>query len=407
MSQKSRWTRKRKRKDGADSTSEIQNLTTKTGKVSLGLIETILDEMKNEFNREVNTLSDDECKQISSTESSDKIENPIKTGHGESKASTILYKTEGKSMRVSDRFKSQISSSKIPNESRVRNRNSSSKILENGRNNSTTLYLVAESEVDVSGSPLSVLTASSKRLLRSHATAVNAETEISARVKSSVHSKVSLRKCVLQSTFGTLRQGDDKNSNAQTLNTLLHESSSLIPVDKNNASRTSKNCARLPPQSLKSTRLSQQLARRANLKLNNIVESTSSNEDSASKTNTFECESYWLGTQKTVKSVLSSNTQTYTKTEKHEYRPYKGLSYPFKKHNVRTKLSQRHVNNVTNNSSSEKKTSEKQEKKTEEMVVTKVQHTLMTAQSEQLDYRDASAKSHVVDFPSSVVAKSK
>jgi hypothetical protein len=102
--------------------------------------------------------------------------------------------------------------------------------------------------------------------------------------------------------------------------------------------------------------------------------------------------------------VHSSNAQTYTKTGKRRYRPYKGLRYSFTGNNIRrTKPPRRQVkesNNTSNVDVTENKSSEPE--KQNEVVVLPEEQTAVAvpAQQEQLECADPIAKSHAAEFPS-------
>ncbi|PSN49961.1 hypothetical protein C0J52_08773 [Blattella germanica] len=352
-----------------DTASENENVASRTSKVDLGLIETILDEMKSEFNREVNigenvskdksdeskditekqsiavknellkpaeedgnkknnnSKVDDKSERNNASESSDKTEKPIEKEDGESGVSVETSKQEEKQMKLeSDDSKSRISLNSTKTSDELTDENKKIKlknVQEKESNSSDTLSSVKESEINVSVASSSsslVITplSSGKRSLRSKAAAAKAQAEEPAGVKRSARrrSKDSPRESVLQSaiarkekSFSTLSQIDDKSSSARNMKILSHRSPRSprhSPVDKNQVSRTSKSPARLPPPPPKSPRLAQQVAEQANSKSNRTEENTSANVDLTSNTSLTEGQSERSVTQKSMRSVVKS-----------------------------------------------------------------------------------------------------
>ncbi|XP_021933678.1 histone-lysine N-methyltransferase EHMT2 isoform X2 [Zootermopsis nevadensis] len=481
--------------DGSDSKSDkstpcvaLEVEHTAVGKVGIDLIETILGEMKSEFNREVNTIenvrkdkvsrtskgmTDEEClsvkneSQVSEAgkqkQSEVKLESDPNSNNQSSAVVSAVGNTKEKQYEVVD-------SAEIPNvsskndglsgkasgdpkprivmtlkaeDSSDGNRKIKAKGTQGSESNGEEVWTLVNPELggDTGGSDTfaapsttaSGLT-SGKRSLRSQmaaaaaAAAAKATVEESAGVKRSARrrSKDSPRESVLQSaiarkekSFSNLGQGEDKISAARNLKVSLHRSPRLSPTEKNQAAgltRTSKSPAKasLPPS--KSARLSQQ-----NLHNDHISTKSGKSEDIASLTansvtkssvagnksshsSTSRAESGVKTTLKSQSQVPSSNAQTYTKTGKRRYRPYKGLRYSFTGNNVRrAKPPRRQIKESNSNSNvagTEKKSSEPEE--TNEMMVLpdKQPVTVVQSQQEQLACADPIAKSHAAEFPS-------
>ncbi|XP_069690124.1 histone-lysine N-methyltransferase EHMT2 isoform X2 [Periplaneta americana] len=268
---------------------------------------------------------------------------------------------------------------------------------------------------------------SGKRSLRSQAAAAKASAEEPTGVKRSARrrSKDSPRESVLQSaiarkekSFSNLGQGEDKSSAARNLKVTTHRSPRLSPVERNQAAaaRTSKSPARPPPPHPKSPRLAQQSAQNEqNLKSSKSDDSNTNGETPAKAVSgqlTNKAEAGVKGTMKPQSHVQSA--QTYTKTGKRRYRPYRGLRYSFTGNNVRrTKPPRRQIkvnrsSNNSNNSGSVDKKSSEPEETNEAVVLPEEQPTaVVPAQQEQLECADPIAKSHASEFPSADVCGSR
>jgi hypothetical protein len=475
--------------DGNDSKSDkstscvvLEMDRTTIGKVGIGLIETILGEMKSEFNREVNTIenvrkdkgsraskgmTDDESLSVKNESQDSEID--------EQKQSEIKLDTEPDSNNQSSAVVSAVGntnenqceavdsaetpslsskndvSGKACGDAKPRivmtlktedssdgNKKIKDKSTQDSVSNSEEVWtsvnpeLVDETGGDTFATPPTTASGltSGKRSLRSQvaAAAAKATVEESAGVKRSARrrSKDSPRESVLQSaiarkekSFSNLGQGEEKISAARNLKVSIHRSPRLSPPEKNqtaSSTRTSKSPARAPLPPSKSPRLSQQNLHNDHTpakssKSENIASPTaepvtksSSAGNKSSHSTTSKAETGVKTTLKSQSHVQSSNTQTYTKTGKRRYRPYKGLRYSFTGNNVRrTKPPRRQIkesNSNNNVDATEKKSSEPEE--TNEMMVLpdKQPVAVVLSQQEQLVCADPIAKSHAAEFPS-------
>jgi hypothetical protein len=476
--------------DGNDSKSDkavsyvvLETDRKTSSKVGIGLIETILGEMKSEFNREVNTIENVKkdkgtrtSKVVTDDESSVKNESQ-ESETGEQKLTEVKLDSEPDSNNqnsavvsavgsANEKHSEVVGSAETPSES-CKNDGMSGKAVsgdakprivitlktsedssdgskktkakntQDSESNSEEVWTLVNPESrgetggDTSVTPLPTASSglvSGKRSLRSQAAAAAAaksSVEEPAGVKRSARrrSKDSPRESVLQSaiarkekSFSNLGQGEDKTSAARNLKVSTHRSPRLSPIEKSQAAgttRTSKSPARasLPPS--KSSRLSQQNLHNDQTpakpsKPEDVItepatrSSSAGNKSAHSTTNKAE-----TGVKTAVKPqshVQSGNTQTYTKTGKRRYRPYKGLRYSFTGNNVRrTKPPRRQIKESNSNSNmdaTEKKSSEPEE--TNEIVILPEEQpaTVVPAQQEQLECADPIAKSHAAEFPS-------
>jgi hypothetical protein len=222
-----------------------------------------------------------------------------------------------------------------------------------------------------------------------------------------------------EKSFSNLGQGDDKISAARNLKVSLHRSPRLSPIEKNQtagSTRTSKSPARAPLPLPKSPRLSQQNSHNdhtpaksnksedtANLTVEPVTKTSSAGNKSSHST-TSKAETGMKTSVKSQSHVQSSNTQTYTKTGKRRYRPYKGLRYSFTGNNVRrSKPPRRQIKESNSNSNvdaTEKKSSEPEETSELMILPDKQPVTVVLSQQEQLVFVDPIAESHAAEFPS-------
>jgi hypothetical protein len=466
--------------------TEIDRKT--TSKVGIGLIETILGEMKSEFNREVNIIENvkkdkDEGKDKVLEENKGSIDDESLSAKGETedseacgqKQSDVILDTEPGGIdqkdadvcAVSDKSDKEsevIDGAETPSESSKNDsvldkangeakprivitlktsedssegtKKIKAKSTQDSGSNSEEVWSLVNSEVkgekagDTSATPLKIASpglASGKRSLRSQAAAATtkAAVEEPAGVKRSARrrSKDSPRESVLQSaiarkekSFSNLSQGEDKISAARNLKVSTYRSPRLSPIEKNQAAATGRTCkspvrASLPQP--KPPRLSQQ-----NL-YNDQTPKLNKSEDNASTTSELTTRSSSTGNKSALSSaskaetavkttvkpqnhVQSTNAQTYTKTGKRRYRPYKGLRYSFTGNNARrTKPSRRHnkdANSGNNVDAAEKKSSEPEE--TQEVVALPEEPpTAVPSQQEEPECADPIAESHAAEFP--------
>ena len=451
-------------------------------KVGLDLIETILGEMKSEFNREVHTIDTSKNDQDKDNHASTELTNDksltVKNeseecGAGEQSQTEVKLDSHNQKSDVAsavgnmkEKESEVANSAEVPSESSKSDglsggadddddagddakprivitlktgedssdwtKKTRAKSTQDSESNSEDVWTSANPELGgetggdtcaIAGSAL----VSGKRSLRSQAAAAaKASIEEPAGVKRSARrrSKDSPRESVLQSaiarkekSFSNLGQGEDKLSVARNLKVLAHRSPRLSPIERNQAAgttRTSKSPARapLPP---KSSRLNQQNSHNeqnsaksmksedgAGTGAEPITKSSSAGNKSAHSTTTKTLPTVKT-TVKAQSHVHNTNAQTYTKTGKRRYRPYKGLRYSFTGSNIRrAKPPRRQVkesSNTSNMDATEKKSSEP-EKQNDVVLPEEQAAIIVPAQQEQLECADPIAKSHAAEFPS-------
>jgi hypothetical protein len=458
-----------------------------SSKVGIGLIETILGEMKSEFNREVNIIEnvkkdkdEDKCLQASKglidDESLTVKDETQEIEAGEQKQgdvnldtesgstnqkSSVVYAISNTSEKESDIVNSaEIASEASKIDSIVGKASSDvkprivitlktsedtsegtkkikAKSTQDSESNSEELWSLVSPELkgeksgDTSATPqknASPGLASGKRSLRSQAATatVKATLEEPAGVKRSARrrSKDSPRESVLQSaiarkekSFSNLSQGEDKSSAARNLKVSTYRSPRLSPIEKNQAAGTARTCkspVRAPLPQPKPSRLSQQnlyndqapKSNKSEDNANTTAESTARSSSTGNKSALSVTSKTETAVKTAVKSqnhVQSSNPQTYTKTGKRRYRPYKGLRYSFTGNNVRrTKPSRRHIKECNSSISidaAEKKSVEPEEPQ-EAVVMPEEPPATVPSQQEELECADPIAESHAAEFPS-------
>ncbi|XP_023727784.1 histone-lysine N-methyltransferase EHMT2 isoform X3 [Cryptotermes secundus] len=463
-----------------------------SSKVGIGLIETILGEMKSEFNREVRTTENvktekekDEDKDKGIQASKGLIDGQSLTVKGEApesetdeqKQSDINLDTEsgGNNQNSavvftvsceSEKESEVIDSAETPSESSKNDsilckasgdakprivitlktsedssegtKKIKAKSTQDSESNSEEVWSLVNPELkgetggETSAVPpktASPSLASGKRSLRSQAAAAAAKATVEepAGVKRSARrrSKDSPRESVLQSaiarkekSFSNLSQGEDKISAARNLKVSTYRSPRLSPIEKNQAAgttRTSKSPARAPLSPFKSPKLSQQnsyndQASRSNKPEDNAsttAEPTTRSSSTGNKSTVFSTSKAETTVKTTVKPqnyVQSGHAQTYTKTGKRRYRPYKGLRYSFTGNNVRrTKPSRRQIkesNSNNNVDAAEKKSPEPEETNEVAVMPEEPLATVVSSQQEEPECADPIAESHAAEFPS-------
>ena len=402
--------------------SALVNTPSRTGKVEMDLIETILDEMKTEFNRSVDieedlkNTSDESSKDSADDESvavkKESSTSDIKTEAETEKRDPVELKTEGdnaeKEVIKCDNVESDnVETGKATladngnSERTLRtpdDRNKKSKRnVENESNNTDTLSCDTETGNEtVLSTPSEPRVASlGKRSLRSKAAAAKLQLEEPAGVKRSARrrSKDSPRESVLQSAIARKEKSFSSLSNSKETGRslrLTHHS----PVDKMQSSRASKSPARAQLPTPKSPRLAQQIADLASKE----EESTSTTVESPVLNHSDPP----VVTKIVRTPVQTSNPHAYTKTGKRRYRPYKGLRYSFTGNNVRrTKPVRRQVKDVTTvaDVASEVKKTPEPEESGEVVEVPPA----VASQPEEMESADPIAKSHAAEFPTADV----
>ena len=392
------------------------SVSNRSGKVENDLIETILGEMKNEFNRGIDIEENEKNNSDESSKDSVDDPSPVLKKEISSNDNNSDIKTE-----VIDKQNPELSDSQKTIEECAADANDSiqtdktilasnddskhqrtdkestdinKKMKEKNVVNEETLTCNIETESGsvVSSTPLG------KRSLRSKALAVvKSQEEEPTGVKRSARrrSKDSPRESVLQSaiarkekSFSSLSNSKDKSFAGRSLKILTRHSTG----DKTQSPRASKSPAKSQLPAPKSPRLAQQIAEQ------NSKEEISTNINTESSVINHSDQPVSKVVRSTPKpSVQTNNAQTYTKTGKRRYRPYKGLRYSFTGNNVRrTKPVRKQVKVITsrNNTSDAKKNSEPEE--SEEVV----EVPAITSQPEQLEGAAGPiVKSHAAEFP--------